>query len=68
MAAPAIADFQPETSTATTVKGKEALMDAMEDILFGSVSHPLSSSHLPPPISPSNALPNPLTNNPRSQA
>jgi hypothetical protein len=46
MAAPAIADFPPETAPAITVKGKEALMDAMEDILFGSVSHP--SPTLPP--------------------
>jgi len=34
------ADFQPETPKALAVTGKEALMDAMEDIVFGSVSHP----------------------------
>jgi hypothetical protein len=55
MAAPAIADFQPETTTAVTVKRKEALMDAMEDILFGSVRSP--SPHLPPQ---NNFIPNPL--------
>lgn len=29
--------FEPEASTKLAVKGKEAIMDAVEDIIFGSV-------------------------------
>jgi len=31
------AGFKPETSAIVAVKGKDAIVDAMEDILFGSV-------------------------------
>jgi hypothetical protein len=30
-------NFKPETPTKVVVKGKEAIMDAVEDIVFGSV-------------------------------
>jgi ornithine carrier protein len=37
MATATTADFAAEDPPALAVKGKEALMDAVEDILFGSV-------------------------------
>jgi len=41
MAATATPEFSsPEPSPAFSVKGKEALMDAVEDIVFGSVRRP----------------------------
>ena len=38
MAAAATADLLQEPPAAMAVKGKEALMEAVEDIVFGSVS------------------------------
>jgi ornithine carrier protein len=38
MATAITADFHPETTPAVSARGREALMDALEDILYGSVS------------------------------
>ncbi|PQE24703.1 amino-acid transporter arg-13 protein [Rutstroemia sp. NJR-2017a WRK4] len=38
MATAITADFHPETTPAVSAKGREALMDALEDILYGSIA------------------------------
>jgi hypothetical protein len=40
MAAATTAGFTAETPPALKVKSNQALMDAVEDIVFGSVNHP----------------------------
>jgi ornithine carrier protein len=40
MAAATKPDFASEPPPTLSVKGKEAIIDAMEDIVFGSVSAP----------------------------
>lgn len=35
------ADFKPDAPAKVAVKGREALMDSLEDIIFGSVSRAL---------------------------
>jgi ornithine carrier protein len=47
MAAATTADFTAETPPALKVKSNQALMDAVEDIVFGSVKHPSSSPTKP---------------------